>query len=247
MTLIPFHPPKKISAEEFKRKLRHRKFLFMAVPDLHGHSIATFKAIEMLRALQLPVVFLGDYVDRGRSSVKTIDLLIEAKKENPSWIFLRGNHEEMLLETWKTGIIGVDVDTSAAAEYSRLKTFPKGHRDFLESLSYYYESTSLLFVHGGISEDADLPVEEQASEVLLWSYDISPHWKGKKIVRGHRLIERPTEFENHISLETGVFIEGGSLCLSVVSDEAGVKQRLLGWIEMSPSGKVRGYYWVTKD
>jgi len=37
-------------------------------------------------------------VDRGSFSIKTLEVLIEAKKNNPDWIFLRGNHEQMLLD-----------------------------------------------------------------------------------------------------------------------------------------------------
>ena len=42
------------------------------------------------------LVFIGDYIDRGRSSVEVVDYLIDLKKRIPDSIFLKGNHEDML-------------------------------------------------------------------------------------------------------------------------------------------------------
>jgi serine/threonine protein phosphatase 1 len=43
-------------------------------------------------------VFLGDYVDRGTQTPDVLDWLIAFKQQYPGTIFLRGNHEQMLLD-----------------------------------------------------------------------------------------------------------------------------------------------------
>lgn len=46
------------------------------------------------------MVFLGDYIDRGPDSKGVIDFLIEFGRVYPETAFLRGNHEQMMLEAW---------------------------------------------------------------------------------------------------------------------------------------------------
>ncbi len=37
-------------------------------------------------------------MDRGPDSIKTLQILIDTKKKNPRYIFLRGNHYQVLLD-----------------------------------------------------------------------------------------------------------------------------------------------------
>ena len=70
-----------------------------AVGDIHGQ-------IHMIEALvgRVPfkvedeIVFLGDYIDRGRDSKARVEFLIRFRREYPKSVFLRGNHEDMLLD-----------------------------------------------------------------------------------------------------------------------------------------------------
>lgn len=75
----------------------------IAVGDIHGH-------LELLEDLLRQIapqpedrlVFLGDYVDRGPAAAGVIDTLIEFQRLFPGTIFLRGNHEQMLLDARRT-------------------------------------------------------------------------------------------------------------------------------------------------
>ena len=71
----------------------------LAVGDIHGH----LDKLQGLMAQVNPttndrVVFLGDYIDRGTDSKGVIEYLIDFKKRFPTTVFLRGNHEQMLLD-----------------------------------------------------------------------------------------------------------------------------------------------------
>lgn len=66
--------------------------------DVHGCYKALERAIEFSHMNNFQAIFLGDYVDRGYDSVRTLELLMDAKQNNPDWIFLRGNHDQMLLD-----------------------------------------------------------------------------------------------------------------------------------------------------
>ncbi len=80
------------------------KSCFYVVPDIHG-QIGNLNAI-LTRILPLrndskhfdQVVFLGDYIDRGSDSFEVLETLIALQRCYPQQtIFLRGNHEEMML------------------------------------------------------------------------------------------------------------------------------------------------------
>ncbi len=71
---------------------------YLVFGDIHGYYKAAAKAVELTKTENAKGVFLGDYVGRGPDSIKTLEVLIEAKKQNPDWIFLRGNHDQMLLD-----------------------------------------------------------------------------------------------------------------------------------------------------
>ena len=67
----------------------------LAIGDIHGGLRALQQALQ--RAVVTTddlLVFLGDYVDRGRHSVETICLLLALKVKYPlRMTLLRGNHE----------------------------------------------------------------------------------------------------------------------------------------------------------
>lgn len=235
----------RVSKREFDRFLRSLHKVIFAVPDLHGCFMAAEKMVHLLEQYNLPAVFLGDYVDRGESSIRTIQSLCKAQGRNPNWIFLAGNHEAMLLESIAANKDLYSQFNCAFQEYSANGGISGEHLLFLNQLSLYYESRALLFMHAGISSEVARPVAEHDPNELLWSYEVSPLWTGKKIVRGHRLVPKPVETGNHISLETGVWIEDGVLSVGVLSDSIGVERALVGWIEVSRDGRASTYYLVT--
>ena len=69
----------------------------IAIGDIHGCA----RTLDALLQTLAPksdetLLFVGDYIDRGPDSKGVIDRLIRLKKEHPC-IFLRGNHEDLLL------------------------------------------------------------------------------------------------------------------------------------------------------
>ena len=69
-----------------------------AIGDIHGcpdELTTLLKSIELDKRDTL--VFVGDYVDRGPSAKDVIDILLEVKRNHSNSIFLKGNHEDMML------------------------------------------------------------------------------------------------------------------------------------------------------
>jgi serine/threonine protein phosphatase 1 len=70
----------------------------IAFGDIHGCVKAAHKAIEIAEKKAQTACFLGDYVDRGKSSCGVLLALVQAKKRNPGSKFLIGNHDKILLD-----------------------------------------------------------------------------------------------------------------------------------------------------
>jgi protein phosphatase len=64
------------------------------VGDTHGDLDASQKVVKDYLKEGNKIVFLGDYVDRGRFSKENLDFLLKQKEKYPEQIFLlQGNHE----------------------------------------------------------------------------------------------------------------------------------------------------------
>jgi serine/threonine protein phosphatase 1 len=77
--------------------------LTYAIADLHGRFdllTAAFDAIVKHAAERsFKIITLGNYVDRGPQSRQIIDHLMAAQEMGVSLICLKGNHEDMMVET----------------------------------------------------------------------------------------------------------------------------------------------------
>ena len=76
--------------------------MIYAIGDIHGQHVMLKALLAKLTSLPLrsddTVIFLGDYVDRGENSRAVIEMLLEWREERPGTIFLRGNHEQLMLD-----------------------------------------------------------------------------------------------------------------------------------------------------
>ena len=71
-----------------------------AISDIHGCS-QTFT--ELLNKISFStndtLYLLGDYIDRGPGSIQTIDKIIQLQSSGYNIKCLRGNHEQMMLNS----------------------------------------------------------------------------------------------------------------------------------------------------
>jgi serine/threonine protein phosphatase 1 len=80
-----------------QEKIQPKRLL--AVGDIHGYLDKLTGLMEQVGpTADDRVVFLGDYIDRGPDSRGVIEYLIDFRKRFPQTVFLRGNHEQMLLD-----------------------------------------------------------------------------------------------------------------------------------------------------
>ena len=183
----------------------------IAVGDIHGEID---KLNLLLNKLNLEksdtVVFLGDYIDRGSNPKEVITRLIELSK-SVNCIFLKGNHEDMLLNILKTKK-EEDIEhwllSGGVTTYDSYGGFPQifnTHREFFENLKPYYMTGKYLFVHAGVNPDK-ATIEEQTSDDLFWirtKFLNTPHKFKQKVIFGHTPFKEPLIETNKIGLDTG--------------------------------------------
>lgn len=200
----------------------------LVVGDIHG----CLRELDvLLTGLALTagdgVVFLGDYVDRGPEVRGVVErLLLLAGDRSIRSIFLRGNHEDMLLGYLGLGghygeaflANGGDVTIRSYGVAGRptperfKAALPPAHLRFLAATEFLHEEGDYVMVHAGVRPDR--PLNEQASHDLLWIRDEfigRPHDLGKTIVFGHTpLREVLGDLPYKIGIDTGC-VYGGML------------------------------------
>jgi serine/threonine protein phosphatase 1 len=129
----------------------------LVIGDIHGGYKAVLQLMERAAVTTADkLIFLGDYVDGWGQSPEVINFLINLKNTH-NCIFIRGNHDDLLLDWLKTGnyseewfIHGgrITCDTYNAMSEEKKQI----HIAFIESLQdYFIDDENRLFVHAGFS------------------------------------------------------------------------------------------------
>jgi serine/threonine protein phosphatase 1 len=187
------------------RTIAERSPRVFAFGDIHGCNDELRLVLDALTSqhgacADDQFVFIGDYIDRGRDSKGVLNTLIDWRKTHPKTAFLRGNHEDMLLDfLGMDGSSGMVYLANGGAEFFKsygidpngplsevAKSLPKEHLSFLTSLEVGVSIGEFLFVHAGIHPDVTL--EEQDPHDLMWirsEFIPKSHNLGKTVVFGH--------------------------------------------------------------
>ena len=134
-----------------------RKFV---LGDVHGGLKAIHQVLERANVTNNDtLIFLGDFVDGWSESPAVLDFLIALQKKQPC-IFIRGNHDELLLD-WLLGN-NENIDEKLWFQHggeATVKSYQnidaetkKKHIHFLQSLqNYYLDTENRLFIHAGFT------------------------------------------------------------------------------------------------
>lgn len=171
-----------------------------AIGDIHGDIDALELVLGRLPALQADdtLVFVGDYIDRGPSSMQVVARVRALQADPPCKVVaLMGNHEEAWLrvldEGWPEFVM--PVGNGCLATYRSFTGGPPAGEDempkkdevmllnsgeffsddviaWMRALPYWYEDEHAIYVHAGITSEDGLwihPSEETKPSKLLWT------------------------------------------------------------------------------
>ena len=193
-----------------------------AFGDIHGEFSKLKNLINKINISENDVlVFLGDYIDRGKMSFEVIDYLIELDKKY-TCVFIYGNHESMFMD-YMSGInedifvlnggkntidsyIKHGYDIRSKVYYINRKIPDEHIVNFFQRLKKYYETDDFIFVHAGVYPGISL--EESSEDILLWMRQFSSiPYEGKPVVYGHSPNNVVLNEEYKICVDTGACFE----------------------------------------
>ncbi len=229
--------------------------LVYAIGDIHGEADLLRKLLVKLRIdadnhaqrAAITLIFLGDYLDRGPDSRQVLDILTSDPFPEASVHFLRGNHEQALLDFLITPIEaqawlrfgGIETLSSYGVRASpglsdpaRLvglaqelaERLPKTHLAFLRNTRLMSIIGDYVFVHAGIRPGISLAAQQP--DDLLWIRDgfvDRPFSSDHAVVHGHTIVDVPVVMGNRIAIDTGAYATGVLTALAL----SGKDRRLL--------------------
>ncbi|HOJ27820.1 MAG TPA: metallophosphoesterase family protein, partial [Spirochaetota bacterium] len=148
--------------------------MFYIIGDIHGYYnklSGLFEKIKKHITDNDTIIFLGDYIDRGKHSFEVIEFLIDLQ-QSYNTVYLRGNHESMFLDYLQGKEIPLYMYNGGQAtidSYIQMMgslRLPEDHKAFFNSLKLYYETDDFIAIHAGMRPG--IPVELQSPYDMMW-------------------------------------------------------------------------------
>lgn len=209
-----------------------------AIGDVHGRLDCLNDILDQIATdddgrgpARTVLIFLGDYVDRGPDSRAVVERLMAAEASDTPCIFLKGNHEEMLLRAAKGdrsilstfdrvggretlisyGVSPELYDESGLADLPALieEHVPPEHLAFLDRGQDHHLSGDYLFVHAGVRPGVEL--EQQKPTEMRWIRDEFLRFRqdfGHVVVHGHTVTNDIDVHHNRIGIDVGAYATG---------------------------------------
>ncbi len=204
----------------------------LAIGDIHGCN----KALESLLATIEPqledrIVFLGDYIDGGPASRQVIETLLSLK-QGCETVFLRGNHEVMILDAREDPLKaniwhsygGLETAFSYGSNFGQdwEAAIPDTHWAFFENTERFFETATHIFVHACL--DPNLDMADQPDWLIYWEFFdrlTGPHKSGKRVICGHTVQHSRTINNRGFAacIDTAVARGGWLTCLDVDTNQ----------------------------
>ena len=212
--------------------------------DMHNRISADAARAPLDRKV---LIYLGDYIDRGPDSFQVIHMLSAHPLEGFKTVYLKGNHEDMMLGFLKDGdyasvwlmnggmetLKSYQIDLANPPRCAKAlleirqefhEAIPRSHLDFFANLSLSHTEGDYFFAHAGVNPDK--PLEAQQAADLLWIREKFLHCQAsfeKTVVHGHTINPYPIIRSNRIAIDTGAYSSGRLTCLVL----EGVERRFL--------------------
>ena len=214
------------------------KVLF-AVGDVHGRADLLRELLPALwrergeqEGKHSTTIFLGDYIDRGPASDEVLEILIRLQNTKlVDWLFLRGNHEQALLDfledpsagpSWgdwggreTMANYGVEAPYGGDTRLWRMARdaletkMPRAHVAFLKSMPAWFQAGDYFFAHGGARPGVSLE-RQHPHDLMTIRGPFLEHSRAfeKIVVHGHSIAAEVHSDHRRIGIDTGAYATG---------------------------------------
>ena len=169
----------------------------LIITDIHG---CYDECLELLHKMEFDeeadtLINLGDIIDRGPKIYETFVFLRDLQERmGERCIMIRGNHEQMMLDTMAEGGRSRDLWYYNSGEKTVYSFLHHKHKiqEFLawfEKMPYYYVTERFSCVHACLIDQDPARNEVQT---LIWGRDTN--YKGKLVMTGHTPYRMPIYF-----------------------------------------------------
>ena len=169
-----------------------------AIGDIHGCSQTLNKLIfEKIFLTKNDILyFIGDYIDRGPDSKGVIDCILGLQSDGFKVFPLRGNHEQMMLDSlydkhaMKLWMDNGGKTTLRSFGINSLEEIDEKYWSFFHDTMLWFNTENYIFVHAGLNFKRKNILEDK--EAMLWIRDFEPEQpalEDKIMIHGHTPIE----------------------------------------------------------
>jgi serine/threonine protein phosphatase 1 len=165
-----------------------------AIGDIHG-CIHTFKKLllDKIKVDKSDKIYcLGDYIDRGHDSKGVIDFILQLRSEGYEIHTIRGNHEQMLLDSimyefeidrWLENGGG---ETMGSFGICSLSELPEKYLSFFRETKLCIKTEGFIFVHAGLNFNKKDILEDKDAMLWIRGFDpLQPALKDQILIHGH--------------------------------------------------------------
>ena len=182
----------------------------LVIGDIHGGLKAVIQVVERAQVTKKDtLIFLGDFVDGWSQSPDVLDFLITLKQQQ-NCIFIRGNHDDLLLK-WLCGDHeGFDEkmwflhggEATALSYQNKDEATKNRHIQFLKSLqNYYLDDENRLFIHAGFTNPRGV-TQEFFSPLFYWDRTL---WE-MVLAMDTELLKDAISYPNRLKLYKEIYI-----------------------------------------
>lgn len=188
----------------------------IVIPDVHGCVLTLIALLDVVLKVTKEdlIIFLGDFIDRGKNSKAVLDELVRRKQEGFQITGVLGNHDDWLLSAYhdenpdvlSTWLVPRNGGSQTLASYgispevvkgnyggyfyfADLSAIPRAHIAFLEDLSEILVHKDFVFVHGALDMTQEDPLRKTSPTTALWERTCGTFDQakigGRTLVSGH--------------------------------------------------------------
>lgn len=204
---------------------------FWAIGDVHGCDALLERLLDRLRPEGLPIVLVGDYINKGPDSAAVLRRLL-ALSEDRQIIALRGNHEDLFLrflsrpirqtrpflryggrKTLESFGLTLPPEDAPPRAYvtlrDQIRSNMPGMQQWLHALPYVWQSGNISVLHAGA--DPTCALDAQPERGFAWGHPLfttTARTDGRWIMHGHHPVDIVTAEALRIAIDTQAHATG---------------------------------------